>query len=358
MPEIPPSEHIPQGRKWGPWISAAASLLCLALLLQTPGTDGDLILRKLVWPLGRLLGVLALSLSLSAIAEGMGWSSAVARTSRPLMRLGRLSDWSGAAFTAAFLSGVAANTLLWNAFQEQKISRRELFLAVLLNLGLPSYTLHLPTTVAIIVPLAGEAGILYVTVTLAAAVLRTACVLALGRLLLPAARGDCGPGPCIQSERQGPGRTETIRKLLKTSLGGRLAGIVTYTVPIFITVVLLQERGFFRWLQEASAGLITGMAFPVEGASVVVFSIVAEFTAGAAAAGAMLHAGVLSVKQTVIALLCGNVIGTPIRALRHQLPRYLGIFQPSTGTQLLVAGQALRVVSILVAGMVFYHVYP
>ena len=65
-----------------------------------------------------------------------------------------------------------------------------------------------------------------------------------------------------------------------------------------------------------------------------------------AAAGALMSAGVLTVKQTVIALLAGNILAFPIWALRHQLPHYMGIFQPKMGTQLLVMGQILRIGSI------------
>lgn len=129
-----------------------------------------------------------------------------------------------------------------------------------------------------------------------------------------------------------------------------------YTVPIYIMVVLLQQWEFFDWLQHKSASIITSEALPVEGISVVVFSIVAEFTAGAAAAGAMLNAGVLTVKETVLALLFGSIIATPVRAMRHQLPRYLGIFQPKMGIIILLMGQALRVTSVVIVGFIYFLV--
>jgi hypothetical protein len=94
----------------------------------------------------------------------------------------------------------------------------------------------------------------------------------------------------------------------------------------------------------------------VESLSVVVLSFVAEFTSGFAAAGALLAAGVLTVKQTVLALLIGNILAFPIRALRHQLPHYMGIFQPKMGTQLLVMGQILRIASIVFVGVVYFLV--
>ena len=93
---------------------------------------------------------------------------------------------------------------------------------------------------------------------------------------------------------------------------------------------------------------------PVESLSVIILSFAAEFTSGFAAAGALMNAGILSVKQTVIALLLGNVLAFPIRALRHQLPRYMGIFSPKMGLQLLLSGQFFRMVSILFIGTLYY----
>ncbi len=333
--------------------------LLVALFMAWHGIRPDMLWNRVLWPLLRLIIIMSLSLGLSALVEGMGWNSIVATLSRPLMRAGNFSDYSGTAFTSAFLSGVAANTLLWNAYQEKKITRREMLLATLLNLGLPSYFLHLPVTFAVIVPLVGQAGAIYITITLLAAVIRTIVVISLGKILLKSGQGreaDMAPEPDSAS----PGREDKIRKvkkLLKKYLKMRLGKILCYTVPIYLFVAWLQQSGFFHWLQQASAHLFVGESLPVEGISVVVFSIVAEFTAGAAAAGAMLSAGVLTLKQTVTALLLGNIIATPVRALRHQLPRYLGIYQPRTGIQLLLMGQALRVTSVIIVGWTYYILF-
>jgi hypothetical protein len=67
-------------------------------------------------------------------------------------------------------------------------------------------------------------------------------------------------------------------------------------------------------------------------------------------------AGILNVKQTVLALLIGNVLAFPIRALRHQLPHYMGIYSPRLGAELLLLGQLLRVISIIVVGVAYYVV--
>jgi hypothetical protein len=52
--------------------------------------------------------------------------------------------------------------------------------------------------------------------------------------------------------------------------------------------------------------------------------------------------------------LIGNILAFPVRALRHQLPRYIGIFSPKMGTQILLMGQAFRVTSIMLVGILYY----
>ena len=114
--------------------------------------------------------------------------------------------------------------------------------------------------------------------------------------------------------------------------------------------------GIFKLLRESLAGFVVTTFMPMESLSVIILSFAAEFTSGFAAAGALLDANILTVKQTVIALLIGNILAFPIRALRHQLPRYVGIFSPKMGTQLLLMGQGFRITSIIFVGMVYYQV--
>ena len=330
------------------------ALFLLIILLIKIKFDFIFLIDKVLWPIFRLIAIMAGTLFLSAIIEAKGWAKFVAALSRPIMKLGRLSDWSGTAFTTAFLSGVAASTIIWNAYKEGKISKQEMFICALLNVGLPSYFLHLPVTLAIIVPLTQKAGILYMAITFIAAIIRTIFVILIGRVVLAKNKNKTSPESHDFSSQKKP--KDTL-KIFKNYLNKRLLSIITYTVPIYILVVLLRVYGFFDYLQEVSTYLLKTNLIPVEGISVVVFSIVAEFSAGAAAAGAMLQEGVLSVKETVIALVLGNIIATPIRALRHQLPRYLGIFTPKTGFLLLISGQLLRVISVIIATCLFWWIY-
>jgi hypothetical protein len=118
-----------------------------------------------------------------------------------------------------------------------------------------------------------------------------------------------------------------------------------------VLIFLLNEWGVFMWLRKGAAGLLTVDFFPVEAASVIVFAVAAEFSSGFAAAGALLDAGTLSVKQASIALIVGTIASSPIRAVRHQLPTHTGIFSLKLGGELLLLSQSLRVVSLILVSI-------
>jgi hypothetical protein len=308
---------------------------------------------RLIGPLLRLLGFILVGLSAGQVIEALGWTRALAIAARPVFRFGRLGDRCGAVFMAAFISGVTANAMLVEFYREGKISRQQLFLTNFIN-QFPAFFLHLPTTLFIVLPLTGRAGALYFLLTFAAALLRTLLLLVYGHLRLPAPLDDHAlPAPAPTSKTRAWG---DVLRGVRRKLPRRMTMVTVYVVPIYVAVFLANTMGWFTFMQDALNHLVVSSFIPVESLSVVVLSFVAEFTSGFAAAGALLSAGVLTVKQTVLALLTGNVLAFPIRALRHQLPHYMGIFQPKMGTQLLVMGQVLRIGSIIVIGAVYFLV--
>ena len=337
-------------------IAPLVSILVVLILVGRGEFDLEYLLRKGLLPLARLMFIMALSLGLSALIEGMGWSEAMAKVTRPLMKFAGFGRWTATAFVTAFVSGVAANTMIWNAYKEGKMGSEEMVMAVFLNIGLPSYVLHLPTTMAIIIPLVGTAGAIYISITFMAALIRTLLVVLAARTILRKRQASQEESQAWE-KRAKDGRWRRVKQLYKKYLTKRLFRIAAYTIPIYIGVMLLQHYHFFQWLQTESLRIFPTSSMPVEGMSVVIFSIVAEFTAGAAAAGAMLGSGMLTVDQTVLALVLGNVIATPFRAIRHQLPRYLGIFQMKTGLLLLLGGQILRVGSVAAAAWLYFTLF-
>lgn len=335
--------------------AAAVSLLVSAVALTLgayyiEGLQLPVLVRKLFWPLLRLMGFICIGLVVGQVIEASGWTRALAAVGMPAFRFANLGRRCSAAFTTAFFSGVAANAMLLEFYQEEKISRAQLFLSNFIN-QLPGFFLHLPTTFFIVVPLTRSAGILYFLLTFTATLLRTIIFLLYGRFRLPAVdENNENPAASIDREDENTKDKGRIWQGIQSRLPTRLANIAIYVVPIYITVFILNRLGIFALVRTWMAGYVTSSFIPIESLSVVVLSFAAEFTSGFAAAGAMLDAGVLTVKQTVVALLIGNVTAFPIRALRHQLPHYMGIFSPRMGAQLLILGQSFRVLSVIIVG--------
>jgi hypothetical protein len=297
---------------------------------------------------------IAVGLFIGQLIEATGWTKMMAALARPLFSFGRLGDHCGAAFTAAFFSGVTANAMLLNFFEDGKIKRKQLFLSNFIN-QLPAFFLHLPTTFFIVIPLTGWAGGIYFLVTFAAVLLRTLLFLVYGHFRLSSV--IVAEAPTNTAEPSGnQKKMKDVWQRIKSRLPRRLARIAVYVVPIYLVVYVLNAMGMFQLLRSALSGFVVTSFIPMESLSVIILSFAAEFTSGFAAAGALLDAGVLTVKQTVIALLIGNILAFPVRALRHQLPRYIGIFSPKMGSQLLFLGQGFRIASLMVVGIIYYYI--
>lgn len=327
-------------------VCALAAFFSGALEATALFSDPLKIWSKILWPLIRLTLFISLGLFVGQVIEGVGWTDRLAVMARPFMRWGHLSDRMGAVFTTAFFSGTAALSMVQAFFQDGRLSRKEVTLAVLLN-TFPSFFLHLPTTFFILLPLVGKAGAIYLLVTFGAAVLRLAAALTCTHFMLPPSTGEY--------EREASERKnwkEVFRETGK-KFKSRSTRVLLIVIPVYLIVALVSHMGFFVWLRESLAKGMTSTFIPIEAMSVVVFSLVAEFTSGYAAAGAMLKAGTLNAFQTVLALLLGNIIAAPVRALRHQMPYYMGIFKPKLGVRLIVASQSFRISSLIVAGIVF-----
>ncbi|MEW6668731.1 MAG: nucleoside recognition protein [Thermodesulfobacteriota bacterium] len=334
--------------------TALGLLAFCALLLWLAATRGGAVpldpwtaWERLLWPLLRLSLLIGIGLFVALVIEAAGWTERLAVMARPFMRWGHLSPAMGSAFTTAFFSGTAALAMLATFLREGAMNRREVTISVLLD-TFPSYFLHLPVTFFVILPLVGKAGLLYLLLTFGAAFLRFGAVLVYTRITFPAMQ-EAPP-----RERGAPG---TWRELLENALIkllSRLSRILLIVAPVYTIMLLVTDLGFFHWLRNSLALGVESRLFPVEGVSVIILSLMAEITSGYAAAGAMLESGTLSLGQTVLALLAGQIIGTPLRALRHQLPYYVGVFSPAMGIRLMAAAQIFRLASlgIVTAGFI------
>ncbi len=349
-----------------PYRALAVSLASTALLLawgatQVDGLGWSALQNRLLLPLLRLLLFIGIGLVVAQAIEYMGWTKKLAITARPLFRFANLGDRCGAVFSTAFFSGVAANAMLVDFFNDGKLSRRQVFLTNFIN-QFPAYLLHLPTTFFIVLPLTGMAGVLYFALTFLALAVRVILFALYGRFFVKEVESSESGIPEESDGRFSADNSKHERKRkggdllssIKKKLPARFATIIVYVAPIYTAVYLIGAMGWFDVARDWLAKFVTVKFIPVEALSVVILSFVAEFSSGFAAAGALMHSGAISTKETVLALLIGNVIAFPIRALRHQLPHYMGVFSPGMGAQILLLGQFFRVASIVAVGAAYY----
>jgi hypothetical protein len=310
-----------------------------------------LIWHGLGYPLVRLIFFISLGLLVGNIVEGLRWTRAMGRLAKPLVKAGRLKDISGASFALAFFSGIAANSMLSEAYENGRINDRELIVSNLFN-SLPTYFLHMPTVFFIAAPFIGNVAFIYVGITFAAACLRTVAVVLWGRFSLEG-EGSSGDLDAILNKTEKTSIKSVLQKAWKR-FKRRLPKIVYITVPIYTAFFFLKHYGFFEWFEQyLSGGLSSFTWFNPQTLGIIAFSIASEFTAGLAAAGSLLHAGSLSPRGIVIALLVGNILSTPMRAVRHQLPYYAGIFNGRLALKLMGCNQILRALSLIVVGSVY-----
>lgn len=305
---------------------------------------------QIVWPLCKLVALVSAGLFIGNLIEALHWTRFVARLAMPLARVGRLCEISAASFSVAFVSGITANTMLAEAYDQGKLTRRELILSNLFN-SVPTYFLHLPSMVFITAPILKSAALVYLGITVGSAVLRSICILVVGRFLL-AGLDRCHAAELPAEERLGP--RQILDKTWKR-FRRRIKKIVMITVPIYVGVHFAHKLGFFDAAEHFLASHMDWLSWlHPQAVGIIVFQLAAEFSAGMAAAGALLDAGSMAERDVVMALIVGNVLSSPMRAFRHQFPYYAGIYKPVLALELILCSQGFRVASLVVCGAVYY----
>lgn len=306
---------------------------------------------QVVLPIVRITLFISLGLFIANFIESLNWTHRLATLARPLIKLGHLSNVTGASFSVAFFSGVSANTMLAEAYDKEQMTKRELVLANLFN-SLPRFFLHLPTVFFLTAPLIKLGAIIYVGLTFSAALLQTILVVLGGRLLLPANDGfvDNSPAPI---ERIGwkKALNKSVLRLKK-----RIGKILKFMVPVYLLFFLMNRLGLFALVEEfiATKAWFLSWLNP-QSLGIVILHVTTEFSAGLAAASVLLAENSLTYKEVVLALLVGNILSTPIRAIRHQLPYYTGIYNPQLALQLVGVSQTARAFCVILVAIFYFY---
>ena len=311
----------------------------------------DVPVSNLLWPLTRLLAGLALALLAANVLEALQWTRYPARLAAPLARFAHLGDEAGAAFALAFVSPAAANGLLSKAHDEGMLSRQELLFANLFN-SFPNFLVHLPALFLLAWPVLGPPAACYAGLCLLAAAARTLLTMLAARALLPPPQA--GRAPARRDEPR-PCPREALQKAWD-SLRRRLPRLAGVTIPVYVLMYLLQTYGWFGAAQDWLAGHADRLSFlKPQALGIIVLHLAAETGAALSAAGSVFNTGGLDASEVVLALLVGNIVSTPMRAIRHQLPSYAGFFKPVLALELVLVNQILRAASMMCAAWLYWR---
>ncbi len=307
------------------------------------------ILPQVILPIIRLSFFIIIGLVLACFIESLGWSRQLAILARPLIRLGRLSNITGASFSIAFFSGVSANAMLSEAYAQNRMDKKELILANLFN-SLPRFFLHLPTVFFLTAPFIQTGALYYVGLTFSGAVLQTILVVFLGRIFLK--------GNFDQPDETGKQPKASLKNAINTTkkrVTKRISRILKILIPVYFLFFLLNWFGLFQRIETfvASQAWFLKWLNP-QALGIVILHVTTEFSAGLSAASVLLANNSLNTRDVVLALLAGNLLATPVRAIRHQFPYYMGIYNYRLAIKLVGINQLMRAFCILTVTIVYY----
>ena len=135
----------------------------------------------------------------------------------------------------------------------------------------------------------------------------------------------------------------------------RLPKLVYFTVPVYVLMYCLQRYGYFAAAEDWLSRHMEWLSFlKPQAVGVIVLHLAAELGAALGAAGSLLQTGGLAARDVVLALMVGNILSTPMRAIRHQLPSYAGFYRPSLALRLILVNQGLRALSMALVTWAYY----
>ncbi len=304
-------------------------------------------------PLLQLFFGLAFGLFFASLIEALQLTKILGKLAKPLVSLANLGQISSASFALAIASPASANALLGENLESKKISSKEVILANLFN-TLPSTVIHIPTLFFMSFPLIGYPALIYVFCNFLATLLRSIVIIFLGRILLPKNNFMLEEKSQVLNDES---KRQNIFSKTFVKFRRRILRILLISIPIYCAIYYLQYFGYFNMAEKYLAENLGIFNINTKSLSIVLLYMSTQMQAAFVAAAALYSQNVISGQDVVLALLIGNIFSSPFRALRHQLPAYLGYFRAGFAINLLMANQASRTISLLIITICYYIVF-
>jgi hypothetical protein len=291
----------------------------------------------------------------------MGLMKKLEPLGRPLTRISNLPPQSTLTFLTAIGSIFAADTMLMQFRQDNKVTDRQVVLSAILNV-VPfhikeTFTFHFP----VVLPLLGlKICLVYVATFLLAGLFKMLFVVIAGRMLLrPGEECDLDPDGCgvPPSMESAPDKTLKQRMLHVWKLRRRLfTKIMTIFISVTLVVQVLIQAGIMRFFENLVAPVMHFFSLPGSMAAPVSIYIFTP-AAGLTYMSNLLQERLASEYHVILAILLAGYIMIPISRLRGTLPRYSAIFGIKVGGRIVAITTTLSLLArtvVLVGVWLFF----
>ena len=285
--------------------------------------------------LGRTLPFMILGVITAEMIMSMGFVNKLSFIARPITRFSHLKQECGVSFLMAFGSPSAANAMLAKYREDGLISKKEMFLASMINY-FPGVLLHWRIMLPLLIPLLGTIGLVYFLLIVLIGIIKTSLLMVASRFLLPAS-----PAPKLTLEtKPRPPFKEAFIQSLRSSRG-TIKRMVVITVPTMLVISILIKAGVFESMASYLSGVSAYLPIPANGLAIIA-SMFGHAIAAFTVASNLLAVGEITARDVILSLLIGSVLSSIVFMLRISMPHYVGIFGPKTGIQLMLISSTIR----------------
>lgn len=265
--------------------------------------------------LGLILGEIFIRLRISEI---------IFKKFLPFLKRNNIPSVTGLAVALSAASSKTGAALISSALEKNQISENSAVWSVLM-LSLPSYLRRWPSTLALSVSMAGNAGLFYALSMLFSSIGRffTALIFLM----------RSGKGENFNSQQIEINEKISERKHYKIPLKKIITNLII--AWIFFAVAYLLVPHLNKFLQSVFKSSKIFSFLPLAGWTVAAGSV-AHVSAALALAGGSLASGELNTAQAVFSLILGSSLGTATRILRMNAGYYFGFFRAGLAKKMLI----------------------
>lgn len=314
--------------------------------------DYDLLL-KILNSFLKLFFIASSGCFIGTIIEQRNWSKFVAFIVKPIIRFGRLPDICATSFITSFASAHASNNMLVSAYDSKEISRGEMIIAGIAN----SFPRKLFMTVKLInfIPIFPVLLVAYLSFQIFVGLSRTILLLFINRIYFNKKRkilGDKALNKIISDKLKATPSWENSFLTAKKRTMLFMKKMFLITMPIYIIVLYLSKTGVLKKIEKLIPDSLDFILTPE-----IIDIMLTRFASLIAAihhSSEMLAASQVTVMQILIALLAGNIITTPFRTVKRNLPIALAIFPKRDGAWIVGLTQGYRMLASLIVIIILF----